>query len=358
MLARARRPLLIIGGGGWTAQAARDIQAFAEANSLPVASTFRRQDYMDNRSPSYAGHLGIGSDPPLAERVRGSDLILAVGTRLGDIATAGYTLLSPRGPDQTLIHAYPEPSELGSVYQPELPIVASGPEMAAGLATLAPVDASPWAAQTAVAHEEFRAWQRRGSAASRGVDVASVVDHLAARLPADAIVTNGAGNYAAWVQRRYTFRSYRTQLAPTSGAMGYGLPAAIAAKLVEPGRSVVCLAGDGCLLMTGQELATAVQHQLDIVVLVFNNGMYGTIRMHQERHYPDRVIGTDLVNPDFAAYARAFGAYGEVVRETAEFPGAWERACAYEGPALLELRTDPDLITPDSTIDEIRPLTQ
>ncbi|GAA3732330.1 acetolactate synthase-1/2/3 large subunit [Spinactinospora alkalitolerans] len=355
LLRRSRSPLVIVGGGGWTSQAARDLQAFAEANALPVAASFRRQDYIDNTSPSYAGHLGIGIDPSLAQRVRGSDLILAVGTRLGDVPTAGYTLLSPPEPTQTLVHAHPDPDELGRVYHPDVAIVASGPAMAAGLARLDPVDSSPWADQAGAAHEEFLAWQRRGNTASQGVDMSSVLGHLATTLPDDAIITNGAGNYTVWAQRCYTFHTYRTQLAPASGAMGYGVPAAIAAKLVDATRSVVCLAGDGCFLMNGQELATAVQYDLDVVFLVVNNGMYGTIRMHQERHYPGRTMATTLENPDFAAYARAFGAYGEVVEKTAEFPEAFERARAFGGPALLELRTDPELITPDATIADLRP---
>lgn len=354
LLARSRRPVVVVGGGGWTTQAARDIQAFAEANALPVAATFRRQDYVDNSSPSYAGHLGIGVDPPLAALVRDADLVLAVGTRLGDIPTAGYTLLTPPETHQTLIHAHPEPAELGSVYRPDLPIVSTGPAMAAGLAGLGPVDSSAWADRTATAHSDFLAWRRRSATPSRGVDMAEVIDHLAATLPADAVIANGAGNYAAWCQRRYPFTTYRTQLAPTSGAMGYGVPAAIAAKLVHPTRTVVCFAGDGCFLMTGQELATASQYGLDIVFIVVNNGMYGTIRMHQERHYPGRVVATELDNPDFAAYARAFGGHGEVVEDTGEFAAAFDRARKAGGPALLELRVDPDLITPDATIGEIR----
>lgn len=354
MLRRARSPLVVVGGGGWTAGAARDIRAFAEANALPVAVTFRRQDYLDNSSPSYAGHLGVGLDPALAALIRDSDLVLAVGTRLGDVPTAGYTLLVPPDPQQTLVHAHPDPAELGRVYRPDLPITASGPATAAALAAMEPVPSPPWAARTSRARENFRAWQGRGARPARGADLAAVVDHLAASLPRDAIVASGAGNYAGWLGRRYTFVSYRTQLAPTNGAMGYAVPAAIAAKLAHPDRPVVCLAGDGCFLMTGQELATAAQYDLDCVVIVVNNGMYGTIRMHQERHYPGRVMATHLANPDFAAFARSFGAYGEVVEETADFPAAFERARAAHGPALLEVRTDPDLVTPDSTIEEIR----
>lgn len=354
MLARSRRPVVIVGGGGWTTQASQDIRDFAEANALPVAAAFRRQDYLDNTSPSYVGHLGMAVDCALAALVGEADLVLAVGTRLGDTPTGGYTLLAPPDPRQTLIHVHPDPSELGRVYRPDLPIVASGPAMAAALAGLHPVDPAAWAHRTASARGDFLSWQRGGISASRGVDMNAVSDHLAAELPSDAIITNGAGNYTAWPQRRYVFRTYRTQLAPTSGAMGYGVPAALAAKLVHPTRTVVCFAGDGCFLMSGQELATAAQYGLDVIVLVINNHMYGTIRMHQERHYPQRVVATGLANPDFAAYARAFGAYGEVVNETEEFPAAFERARSASGPALLELRTDPDVVSPDATIDSLR----
>lgn len=354
LFGKAQRPLVVVGGGGWTVDAARDIRAFAEASRLPVVTAFRRQDYIDNRSPSYAGHLGIGLDAALAGRGAESDLVLAVGTRLGDIVTGGYTRFEAPNPAQTLVHAHPDPNELGRVYRPELAVTATGPAMAEALAAMEPVDSAPWAERTATAHDEFLDWQRRGTPASRGVDMGEVVDHLASALPADAIVVNGAGNYASWGHRRFTFTTYRSQLAPTSGAMGYGVPAAIAAQLTEPERQVVCLAGDGEFLMTGQELATAVWWRLPVVILVVNNEMYGTIRMHQERHYPERVIGTDLSNPDFAAYARAFGAYGEIVEKTSEFPAAFDRARTAGGPALLELRTDPDLITPDKTIADIR----
>src|SRR5205823_1289228 len=298
LLAEAERPLVVVGGGGWTAEAAVDLQAWAEASRLPVATSFRRQDYVDNTSPSYAGVLTIGHDPALASRLRESDLLLALGTRLGEIATRGYTTLEPPRTPQTLVHVHADPNELGRVYEPDLPIVSGSPEFLAGMRALEPLNGSRWADWTAAAHAGFQDWLCHRPRA-RGVDLADVLAHLRERLPPDAIVTNGAGNFTVWVHRFYTFRRYRTQLSPCSGAMGYGVPAAVAAKVVHPERIVVCVAGDGDFLMSGHELAAAAQERAPIVVLLVNNGMYGTIRMHQERQFPGRVIGTDLVNPDF-----------------------------------------------------------
>ena len=353
LLAAAERPLVIVGGHPWSEQAHDDMTAFCEASALPVAASFRCQDYVDNESPSYVGHLTLGLDPGLAGRVRDADVLLVVGARLGEITTAGYTLLDVPGGRQALIHVHAGAEELGRVYRPDVGIVSGLPSFAAALRTLEPLDASSWRERTAEARADYLAHARhepRDTALDMGAVTALVRD----RLPPDAIVANGAGNFSVWAHRFYRFRRFRTQLAPTSGAMGYGLPAAIAAKLVHPERIVVAFAGDGDFLMTGQELATAVQHETAIVVLVVNNGMYGTIRMHQERHYPGRVSGTDLVNPDFAALARAFGAHGDVVERTDDFAPAFERALASGRPALLELRVDPEAITPRQTIAEIR----
>jgi acetolactate synthase-1/2/3 large subunit len=353
LLAAAERPFVVVGGGGWSAAAAADLQAFAEAWSLPVAASFRRQDYLDNTSPSYAGVLTIGHDPALAERLRGCDLLLVIGSRLGDIPTRGYTTLEPPRTPQTLVHIHADPEELGRVFQPDLPIVAGSAAFLAAARALEPVDASHRRAWTEAAHADFLASLRHQR--GRGeLDLGDVLEHLRERLPPDAILTNGAGNYTVWCHRFYAFRRYRTQLAPCSGAMGYGIPAAIAAKVVHPERIVVCVSGDGDFLMSGHELAAAVQEELPIVVLVVNNGMYGTIRMHQERLFPGRVIGTDLVNPDFVALAQAFGAHGELITRSEEFPDAFERALAQERPALLELRVDPEAITPRQTISQIR----
>jgi acetolactate synthase I/II/III large subunit len=353
LLSAADRPLVVVGGGGWSAAAAADLQVFAETSALPVAASFRRQDYIDNTSRSYAGVLTIGHDASLARRLHDADLLLVIGSRLGDIATRGYTTLEPPRTPQTLVHVHADPEELGRVFQADLPIVAGSADFLAAARALEPVDGSHRAAWTESAHADFLAslQHTRGPGA---VDVGDVMQHLRERLPDDAILTNGAGNYTVWCHRFYSFSRYRTQLAPCSGAMGYGIPAAIAAKVVHPARTVVCVSGDGDFLMSGHELAAAVQEGLPIVVLVVNNGMYGTIRMHQERLFPGRVVGTDLVNPDFAAWAHAFGAYGEVVVRSEDFPDAFERALAERRPALLELRVDREAITPRQTLSQIR----
>jgi acetolactate synthase-1/2/3 large subunit len=353
LLSGAETPLIVVGGGGWSAAAAADLQAFAEASVLPVATSFRRQDYIDNTSSSYAGVLTIGHDASLARRLGEADLLLVVGSRLGDIPTRGYTTLQPPRTPQTLIHVHADPEELGRVFQPDLPILAGSAEFLAAARALEPVDGSHRVDWTESAHADFLAslQHKRGPGE---LDVGDVMQHLRERLPEDAILTNGAGNYTVWCHRFYSFSRYRTQLAPCSGAMGYGIPAAIAAKVVHPSRTVVCVSGDGDFLMSGHELAAAVQEELPIVVLVVNNGMYGTIRMHQERLFPGRVVGTDLVNPDFVAWAHAFGAYGELVLRSADFPDAFERALAEQRPALLELRVDPEAITPRQTLSQIR----
>jgi acetolactate synthase-1/2/3 large subunit len=353
LLAEAEQPLVVVGGGGWTAEAAVDLQAWAETSRLPVATSFRRQDYVDNTSPSYAGVLTIGHDPALASRLRECDLLLALGTRLGEIATRGYTTLEPPRTTQTLVHVHADPNELGRVYEPDLPIVSGSPEFLAAMRALKPLDGSRWADWTAAAHAGFQEWLCHPPR-DRGVDLADVLAQLRERLPPDAIVTNGAGNFTVWVHRFYTFRRYRTQLSPCSGAMGYGVPAAVAAKVVHPERIVVCVAGDGDFLMSGHELAAALQERAPIVVLLVNNGMYGTIRMHQERQFPGRVIGTDLVNPDFVGLAEAYGAHAELVERTEDFADAFERALQAGRAAVLELRVDPELITPRATLSEIR----
>jgi len=353
LLAAAERPLAIVGGGGWDASACQDMQAFAAANELPTAASFRCQDYFDNAHPNYAGHAGVGIDPNLGRRIRESDLLLVMGARLGELTTSGYTLIDIPRPRQTLIHVYPDPEELGRVYQADLPINAAMRPMARALAALAPVAEPPWREWAEAARRDFLAFVEPTKAPG-SLQLAEILAWLRERLPPETIFANGAGNYAAWVNRFLTYHRYRTELAPTSGSMGYGTPGAVAAKLVHPERPVVAFAGDGCFLMNGQELATAVQYGLAIVVIVVNNAMYGTIRMHQEREYPARVIGTDLVNPDFAALARAYGAHGETVARTEEFAPAFERALAAGTPALLDLHLDPEAITPRQTLSEIR----
>ena len=353
LVQRAQRPLVLAGGAPWTARAHADLTAWCEQGSLPVVATWRCQDYVDNRSSSYAGHLGLGPDPRLAARVREADLLLAAGPQLGEITTAGYTLLEVPTPRQALIHVHADPDELGRVYQPTLGIAAGPSQLAAALCTLPGLDGSAWRGWTEEARADYLANLRHGPLPG-DLDLGEVMAFLRQRLPADAILTNGAGNFTVWAHRFYEFRRYRTQLAPLSGAMGYGVPAAVAAKLLLPERLVVCIAGDGDFLMSASELATAVQHDAAIIVLVVNNGMLGTIRMHQERHYPGRVSGTDLRNPDFAAMAHAFGAHGALVQHTDGFEAAFEEAVASGLPAVLELRVDPEALTPRQTLREIR----
>jgi len=350
LLRRSERPLAIIGGADWTPATSDALREFFEANELPVGAAFRRQDALDNDSPSYVGDVGIGINPKLAARVREADLLLVVGPRLGEMTTSGYTLLESPTPTQTLVHVHPGAEELGRVYRPELPILSGMEEFSRAVRDLR---VEPrWRDWTAAARAEYEDWQRHDPMPG-SLDLGDCIAHMRERVP-DAIVTNGAGNFTVWVHRFWRWRRYGTQLAPTSGAMGYGVPAAVAAKALSPDSTVLCFAGDGDFLMSGQELATAVQYELPIIVIVVNNGMYGTIRMHQERQFPGRVVGTDLVNPDFAAYARAFGAHGETVIETAAFPDAFERALAAGTPAMLELRTDPEAINPRTTLSAIR----
>ena len=349
-LARATRPLLLIGGGGWSAETARRAQAFAEASGLAVVCCFRCQDYLDSRSSSYAGHLTTSTDPALARRVREADVLLVVGDRLGDVTTAGYTLIASPTPEQALIHVYPQALEIGRVFTAELALVS---DSAAFFAAIEPVDGSAWAAGTAQAHVDYLAWSVPPAGSWR-LDLALVMAQAAQRLAGEAIVVSDAGNFGAWVSRFLPFHFYRSQLMPESGAMGYGVPAAVAAKLLNPDRPVVCFVGDGGFQMSGLELATAAQEGLAIVVVVVNNEMYGTIRMHQERAYPGRVVGTGLRNPDFAALARACGADGQAVERTEQFMPAFERALAARGPALIELRVDGEAISPTETISSIR----
>lgn len=352
-LSRAERPLMILGGGGWTGPAIVDIAAFAEMCSLPVATSFRCQDYFDNRHLHYVGDVGIAIDPKLADRVRRADVLLVVGPRLGEMTTQGYTLLEVPRPAQTLIHVHPGAEELGRVYQPDLAINAGMAAFAHAARMLKPIEGTTWSQWLIDARRDYEAGLKPGPQPG-ALDMGQVMAVLAERLPDDAIIANGAGNYTGWVHKYRRFVRYRSQLAPTNGTMGYGVPAAAAAKLVEPDRTVVAFAGDGCFLMNGQELATIMQYGLDPLILVINNGMYGTIRMHQEREYPGRVSGSDLANPDFAAYATAFGLHAETVARTEEFAPALDRALAAGRAALIELRVDPEGITPRTTLTALR----
>ncbi len=353
LLAGAKRPLVLVGGGGWDQPACDHLRRFAEQWDLPVAVSFRCQGYFDTAHPNYAGDVGLGVNPALAAAVREADLLLAVGPRLGSATTGGYRLLSVPVPGQTLVHVHPDPEELGSVYQPSLAICAGMRAAPRALAGLEPPAPPAWGAHTRELNEAYRSWTE--PVPNPGpLQLAEVVAWLRERLPEDAIVTNGAGNYSLWPNRFYRYRRYRSMLAPTSGSMGYGVPAAIAAGLLYPERPVVAFAGDGCFMMTGQELATAVQYGVAIVVLVINNSMYGTIRMHQEREYPGRVSATALRNPDFVALARSYGAHASRVTRTEEFAPAFERALAADGPALIELVPDPDAISPAQTLSGLR----
>jgi acetolactate synthase-1/2/3 large subunit len=356
MLGEAKQPLVILGGTVWTREACGDLQAFAESSGLPVACSFRFQDLFDNRHDHYAGDVGIGINPKLAERVRNADLLLVIGARLGEMTTGAYTLVEPPRPKQKLVHVHAGAEELGRVYQGELLINSGMPQIAAELKNLK-VDGSAWKSWRERARADYLEWTKPASNPGK-VQLAEIVAWLRDRLPQDAIVANGAGNFAGWISRFYRYPGMRTQVAPTNGSMGYGVPAGVAAKVAHPDRIVVSINGDGDFLMNGQEIATAVQYELPIVFVVVNNGMYGTIRMHQEREYPARVYGTTLVNPDFAALARAYGASGETVQETAQFAPAFERAIktaeATGKPALIEVRIDPQAITTSTTLDAIR----
>jgi acetolactate synthase-1/2/3 large subunit len=352
LLAAAERPLVVVGEGGWTAETSRDVQAFCEANAIPVACAFRCQDYVDNRSPRYVGILGVAMDEAIAGRLRDADLVLALGGRLGEVPTRRYTLLDPPDPRQTLVHVFPDGDELGSVYEPDLAIAATLPEVAAALAALPAVEPR-WGEWAASARADYEA-NLVHEPMEGDVDLGEVMAFLRDRLPGNAVQTCGAGNFTVWAHRFAEFTEFGTQACPRSGSMGYGLPAAVAAQLLRRDRVVVCFPGDGDFVMSSPELATAVQYELPIVVLLVNNGMYATIRMHQERQYPRRVIGTDLVNPDFPALAHAYGAHGERVARTADFADAFERALASGKPAVLELPVDPERISPRVRLSELR----
>ncbi|MBI1385775.1 MAG: thiamine pyrophosphate-binding protein [Rhizobiales bacterium] len=352
-LAAAERPLLLVGGPGWSETVRGRIERFAATARVPVATAFRYQDYVDNRHPCYAGHLGIAPDPALAKRVRASDCLIVMGPRLGEMTTGGYSLLEVPNPETFLVHVQPGPDEIGRVYRADIAIAATADEFSEALAGLGEAGGELRAGLCEEAHRDYERFIVP-QPSSGPVRLEQIMTLLSEALPADSIVTNGAGNYAGWLHRYYQWKQFRTQLAPTSGSMGYGVPAAIAAKLRHPERQVVALAGDGCFLMTAQEMATALQFDAPIRIIVVNNGMYGTIRMHQEREYPSRVMATSLVNPDFAAMARAFGGHGETVLHTGEFGPALERALAAETFSLIEIRTDGEAITPTSRLSQIR----
>ena len=351
-LGAAERPLVIVGGSGWNAKAVANMQDFAAANHLPVAAAFRFQHLFDNRHDNYVGDVGIGINPSLAARVKDADLLIAVGPRLGEMTTGGYGLLDIPFPSQDLVHVFSGAEELGRVYRPGLAINAGMRAFAAAAAAMEPVHGG-WSEATAAARAAYLDWSTPTEVPG-GVNLGRVVEWLRDNLAEGSIICNGAGNFSAWVHRFFRYTGFGTQLAPTSGSMGYGVPAAIAAKRLHPEKTVVCVAGDGDFMMTAQELATAAHHGIPAIFIIANNATYGTIRMHQERDYPGNVIATDLTNPDFMVYAQAFGAHGERIEATGDFGAAFERAQASGKPAIIELITDPEAITPTATLSGIR----
>ena len=352
-ISASRRPTVVVGGGGWTAAAAEGMAAFAAAWELPVVTSFRCQDYVDNAHPCYAGNLGLGANPALTAALTESDLILAVGARLGDVSTNGYSLLDIPEPEPALYHIHPEPRELGRIYRPTLGLVSDSAAAVTALREMAPPAARPWRERTAAMRQAYLQWTEPPPVPG-ALQMGQIMIYLRETLPADAIVANGAGNFAIWPNRYHRYRSYRSMLAPTSGSMGYGIPAAVAAKILHPERTVVAFAGDGDFMMTGQELATAMRQGAAIIVLLINNGMYGTIRMHQEREFPGRVSATTLTNPDFMQLARSYGAFAARITRTADFAPAFEAALASGGIAVIEMVSDPDMLSPTDTISSLR----
>jgi acetolactate synthase-1/2/3 large subunit len=354
LLSAAKKPIALIGGSRWSEQATAAFMRFAERYALPVATTFRRGHLFDSLHPCYAGDLGIGPNPKLLARVKGADLVLLIGSRLSEMASQAYTVFDIPEPQMKLVHVHPGAEELGRVYHPHLAINAAPTEFCVALEKLQPPKDIAWRGESDTAHADFMAWGEKATPVPGAVNLGEVMVWLRDNLPADAIMTQGAGNFSGWVHRFYRVRKFGGLVGGTSGSMGYGLPAALAMQTLYPQRTVVCVAGDGDFLMTGQDFATAVQHQLPVIVLVADNGIYGTIRMHQEREYPGRVIATALRNPDFVAYALAFGGYGAVVEKTADFPAVFAAAKASGKPSIIHLKIDPEAITPTATLSGIR----
>jgi acetolactate synthase I/II/III large subunit len=353
LIEEAKRPIFIVGGTRWDAEASRALQDFAREFDMPVATSYRRAPLFDALHPCYAGDLGLNANPKLVKRVREGDLVVLVGGRLGEIPSQGYRLLDLPIPRMTFVHVYPHAEEIGRVYAPDLAIHASPRPFAAALKALRAPATISWHEQTKTAHDDYLSFSSAVTP-SADVDLAEIMIWLRNNLPATAIICNGAGNYASWIHRYFRFRSFGTHIAPTSASMGYGVPAAVAMQRIFPDRTVISLNGDGDFLMNGQEFATAAQYRLPIIVIVCDNASYGTIRMHQERNFPGRVIGTELQNPDFAAYARAFGGFGATVDRTRDFPPAFAAARQSGQPAIIHVKIDPDRITPAATLTAIR----
>jgi acetolactate synthase-1/2/3 large subunit len=355
LLENSVAPLIIVGGGGWSEQTRLRLEKFAEVVQIPLSNSFRCQDYISHEHPNYIGDVGLGINPDLAERIRQADTLLVIGARLGEMTTHGFSLFDIPNPKQQLIHVHADAEELGHIYQPNLAINASSAGFVAALAEvgISTKNKIAWSSQLDAGRREFETWNSALKSSSK-LEISAIIKTVLDYSNDDTLICNGAGNNTAWIHRFYRFKMYRSQLAPTSGTMGYGIPAAIAAKLQCPQRTVVAFAGDGDFMMNGQELATACQYKANIIIIVINNGIYATIRMHQERDYPERVIGTDMQNPDFCKLAEAYGAQAELVTKTEEFGPAFERAKIADRPVLIEIITDPDQITPTMTIEDLR----
>jgi acetolactate synthase I/II/III large subunit len=352
MLSAARAPIMLLGGSRWSQAASDAVARFAQKYSIPVCTTFRRGHVFDQTHPCYAGDVGIGPNPKLIARIKASDLVIAVGGRLGELPSQSYTLFDIPRPQMPFAHVHPGAEELGRVYSPHLAINATPTAFAAALERLQ--FARPPSGDAKAAHADYLEWTEKPTEQPGSINFGAVMVWLRENLPPDAMLCNGAGNFAAWIHRFYRFRRFGSHVAPASGSMGYGVPAAVAMKRLYPERQIVCLAGDGDFLMNGQEFATAVQYNLPFTTIVVDNGMYGTIRMHQEREYPGRISATELRNPDFAAYARAFGGFGVAVERTEDFPAAFKEAQASGKPAIIRLAVDPEAITPATTLAKIR----
>lgn len=354
LLAESQNALFVLGGSRWSEDARGQIHEFADRTGLPVATSYRRSTLFHPLHPLYAGDLGLGPNPKLVARVKAADLLMLVGGRLGEIPSQGYSLLSSPAPATRLVHVHPGAEEIGRIYRPHLAIHASPNRFVAALKRLAITPNPAWREGANAAHADFVAWTETATPQPGDVNLGEIMIWLRDHVPADTILCNGAGNYASWIHRFYRFRGFMTHIAPTSASMGYGMPAAIAMQRLHPERLVLSVNGDGDFLMTGQEFAIAVQYRLPIIVIVCDNGMYGTIRMHQEREFPGRVSATELRNPDFDAYARAFGGFGAVVHKTSDFPAAFKAARASGLPSIIHLKIDPDAILPATTLSGIR----
>lgn len=354
MLWAAKRPIVLAGGSRWSEAAWAALHRFAERFALPVATTFRRGHLFDHTHANYAGDCGIGPNPKLLARIKGADLVLMIGSRMSEMASQSYTLFDIPEPQMKLVHVHPGSEELGRVYHPALAINAAPTAFCSALEGLQPPNDIPWKGESDIAHADFLAWTDKATPVPGNVNLGEILVWLRENLPADSFLTNGAGNFAGWIHRFYRFRKYATHVGPTSGSMGYGFPAALGVKTIHPDRAVVCIAGDGDFMMTGQDFATAVQYELPVIVVIHDNGLYGTIRMHQERDYPGRVVATQLKNPDFVAYAKAFGGFGVRVDKTSDFPAAFAAAQKSGLPSIIHLKIDPEGITPTATITGIR----